>query len=410
VRALALAPGGKVIVGGAFTIFDNTNRNYITRLNPDGSHDLTFDPGIGANSAVSAVAALSDGRVVLGGNFTNVGGARFLRLARLQTNGAPDVNFSEATNFNATVLALSVHRSQTRRDRLVVGGGFSTPIRGVAQLRLDGSVDTSFSPGAGANNPVHTVLALPSGEVMIGGAFTTVGGVGNLAARVARLTADGVFDSDFSPVVITNGAIYALAMQPDGKVVIAGEFVLEGAPTYVNVARLNTDGSLDSTFNVGAAPNGQASGRIIIAGGFTAVGGDTRNYYARLLPNGALDTSFDPGSGANGIVYTVLLLPDGNVLLGGDFTFVSGTPRAGIARIHADDVDARLSGIEHLGTETWVSVLATPGVNYILETSTNLINWWPIATNNATGTSVILTDPNVSAYRSKFYRVRQAGF
>jgi uncharacterized delta-60 repeat protein len=417
VRALAVAPNGKVFVAGAFTVFDNTNRNYITRLNPNGSHDLSFDPGTGASSLVSAVGALSDGRVVLGGNFTNVAGARFLRIARLDTNGAPDLSFTDAAGFDAGIVALSVQTRDIMRNRLVVGGGFSTPIRGIAQLRLDGTVDTSFSPGEGANNPVHAVLALSDGRVIIGGAFTTVSGPGNPAARVARLAANGFFDTDFTPTAITNGTVYALGAQPDGKIVVGGDFILEGAPDRVNVARFNSDGSLDSSFNVGVGPNGpvfgvgvQASGRIVIGGGFTSVAGQTRNYYARLLSNGALDTTFDPGNGADGIVYAVLPLPDGNVLLGGDFRFVSGAPRAGVARIRADDTDARFSRIQHLGGEARLSILTTPGVNYIIETSTNLANWWPIGTNNATGTSLQLSDPDVSGYKSKFYRVRQAGF
>ena len=417
VRALALAPDGKIIVGGAFTAFDNTNRNYITRLNSNGSQDLGFDPRTGASSMVSAVATLSDGRVVLGGNFTNVGGVRFLRVARLLTSGAPDLNFSDTANFDAAVVALSVHTSTSLRDRTMVAGGFSLPIRGVAQLRINGTVDTSFSPGAGANNPVHAVLALPDGRVMIGGAFTFIDG--NPVSRVARFNADGQFDLGFAPTAITNGTVYAMSLQSDGKLIVGGDFVLEGAPDRVNVARFNADGSLDNSFTVGIGLNGpifalgiESSGRIVIGGAFTSVGGQTRNRYARLLSSGLLDTTFDPGNGADGIVYAVVPLPDGKVLLGGDFRFVSGAPRAGVARVQSGSTEARFSAVEYLGinTGTRLSIQVTPGVNYILDASTNLLNWWPIGTNNASGNTLQVLDPNVSPYKSKFYRVRQPGF
>ena len=412
VRALALAPDGKIIVGGAFTTFDETNRNYITRLHSNGSQDLGFDPGTGASAMVVAVAVLSDGRMVLGGNFTNVGSAPFVRIARLLTNGAPDLNFSQTASFDAAILSLSVHTSPSLRDRIAVGGGFSQPIRSVAQLRLNGSVDPSFSAGAGANNPVHAVLTFPDGRLMIGGAFTLLDG--SPASRLARFRADGLLDSGFAPTAITNGTVYSMALQVDGRLIVGGDFILEGAPDRVNLARFNSDGSLDTTFNVGLGLNGpvfavgvQSSGRIVIGGAFTMVAGQTRNYYARLLPDGLLDTTFDPGNGADGIVYVVMPLPDGDILLGGDFRFVSGTPRAGVARVRGGDTNARFSTIQYSGTQALLSIQVTPGVNYILETSADLQNWWPIATNNANSNTLELPDADVSPYRSKFYRVRQ---
>jgi hypothetical protein len=89
---------------------------------------------------------------------------------------------------------------------------------------------------------------------------------------------------------------------------------------------------------------------------------------------------------------------------------VSGAPRAGVARVEGGNTDARFSAIEYLGTQARLTLQVTPGVNYILDASTNLLNWWPIGTNNAGTNNLQVLDPDVSGYKSKFYRVRRTGF
>lgn len=411
VRSIALAPDGKVIVGGTFTTFDNTNRTNIARMNIDGSHDLSFDPGAGPNSIVSAVGAISDGRVLVGGSFTTFNGATFRRVARLTTNGAPDASFNGLPTFNAAVNSLATHPN----DRVAVGGGFTTPRARIAQLLLNGSEDTSFNPGTGADNIVHSVVTAPGGFVVIGGAFTRVDTIAT--KRVARLSPAGLVDSAFVVDAITNGAVLAVAVQSDGKVVAAGTFMTSNSSDTVTIARFNNNGSLDTSFDPGAGANGpiyavgiQRSGKIIIGGDFTLVDGRIRNRYARLLANGALDSTFDPGTGADNTVFSIVMLPDDNALIGGDFTSVTGVPRGGVAKIRANDRDSRISGIQHLGFEVRVSLSCTPGVNYILDTSSDLVNWAPWRTNIAVGSLLEFIDTNVNSQNQKFYRARQAGF
>src|SRR5262249_26264805 len=103
VRTLALQPDGKILLGGAFTQFDNLNRNFITRLNANGSQDLGFNPGTGANGLVASLALQADGRITLGGAFTTVNGVLFNRVARLTTSGLADVNFNAVPNFNSGI-------------------------------------------------------------------------------------------------------------------------------------------------------------------------------------------------------------------------------------------------------------------------------------------------------------------
>lgn len=411
VRALALQADGRVLVGGLFTAFANTNRNYVARINADGSHDLTFDPGLGPNASVFAVGVIPDGRVVIGGGFTSVNAVVYPRVARLHTNGAPDLNFNEVPGFNAAVNALSIQAD----GRVLAGGGFSVPIRSVAQLRLNGSVDTSFNPGLGANGPVHAALALSDGRAYLGGAFTQVDGLDSL--RVVRLKADGSFDASFTASAITNGTVYALARQADGKVLVAGDFYLDNSANRAHVARLNTDGSLDASFATDTSANGsvfamavQPSGKILIAGDFTTFAGEVRNHYARLNSNGSVDPAFDPGNGADGTVYALLLTPDNNVVLGGDFHLVNGVSRNGVAKVRANDGESRFTAMYRLPTHARLLLSVTPGANYVLETSADLRNWTPLQTNNAVSATIEFLDSAAPGYSQRFYRARQAEF
>ncbi|HEY2953204.1 MAG TPA: delta-60 repeat domain-containing protein, partial [Verrucomicrobiae bacterium] len=108
VFALALQADGKILVGGQFRTFNGTNRSRIARLNADGSLDLSFDPGLGANGDVYAVALQPDGKVVIGGAFTDVNGVTNLYAARLLTNGAVDTSFAAGAAINNELRAIVV--------------------------------------------------------------------------------------------------------------------------------------------------------------------------------------------------------------------------------------------------------------------------------------------------------------
>jgi hypothetical protein len=88
------AGGGKVLIGGKFTSYNNTSRNRIARLNADGSLDTTFDPGIGANGIVWDVALASDGKIYIVGDFTEFAGVLTSGVLRLNTDGTRDATFN----------------------------------------------------------------------------------------------------------------------------------------------------------------------------------------------------------------------------------------------------------------------------------------------------------------------------
>ena len=146
-----------------------------------------------------------------------------------------------------------------------------------------------------------------------------------------------------------NGQVLAIALQPDGKIVIGGLFSTVNGIVRNNIAHLNDDGTLDRTFAEGPALgiDGQVNaiaiqpnGGIIVGGTFSQAGEfETRNL-ARYQPEGSIDRSFGGGGtvehGADGTVHALAVQPDGKVVVGGDFHVISGQPRRGIARLKAD--------------------------------------------------------------------------
>ena len=189
----------------------------------------------------------------------------------------------------------------------------------------DGSLDTSFDPGSGANSWVYELAIQPDGKILIGGNFTTYNGTGRNS--IARLNADGSLDTTFDPGTGADNYVLGLAIQSDGKILIGGAFTTYNGTGRNSIARLNADGSLDTSFDPGAGANGfgyalaiQADGKILIGGDFTSYDGTGRNRIARLNADGSLDTSFDPGTGADNYPVALAIQPDGKILIGGGFT------------------------------------------------------------------------------------------
>lgn len=409
VRSVAVQNDGKIVLGGAFTQFDGTNRSHVARLNTNGAHDLSFNPGAGANALVASVAALSSGKVLLGGTFTNVNGTGCNRVARLNNDGGLDLTFNRSLSYDGAVNGLTVQPN----GGLVLGGAFGRPTRAISQLRANGTLDPSFNPGSGANGPVHTVIIQTNGQVLMGGAFTEVGGVPR--NRLARLNPDGLVDSSFAPMNVTNGTVYSIVVQNDGKLLIGGDLGVANLTNRPNILRLNpADGTLDPSFDPGAGANApvfaialQSNERIVIGGDFTMVQGTNRNHYARLLPNGAIDHDFDPKDGANGTVYCLAVLPSRNIVIGGAFTRVNGVARNGVALIRADDLELTILAFDVEGGVARMTVSTVQGRSYTLEASQDLKTWQVLDTGVATASTMEFTDSSAGFWTRRFYRVRQ---
>lgn len=334
---------GKVLIGGRFSQYDRVPVQRLARLDAQGELDGGFDVGAGPDGWVRALARQLDGRVLVGGEFANFVGFPRGGVARLLDDGTLDLSFDPGAGANGHVLAMVLQPG----GRLLIAGAFTnfngTPSNRVARLHANGGLDASFTIGAGANGVVRALALQPDGRIVIGGDFSSYDGV--LRSRVARLNADGTLDASFAPLLGASGAVRALALQPDGKLLIAGDVIsFDGVPAR-RVVRLNADGTRDASFDTSSGGNDsvlslavQPDGRICLAGNFTQWAGAPRGYIARVNSDGTFDSSFAPGAGAHSTVDSLALQPDGRLLIGGVFAWYDGARRGCVARVGADGV------------------------------------------------------------------------
>ena len=341
VNCLALQSDGKVLIGGSFTSWGGTPRNRIARLTTAGVLDATFSPGNGPSNQVRTIAVLSAGKLLVGGDFGNYNGTNRANIARVNTDGTLDATFDPGTGAYTRVSAIAVQPD----GKAVLGGSF--PVyngvgrRNVARVNADGSLDSAYATNTGANDVVYDCKLQPDGKILIAGNFTLVNGTGR--NRIARLNTDGSVDPTFAPPSGATASVYSIALQPDGKILIAGEFGYVNGSVRNRVARLNADGSTDLTFNPGTGGNSDAyrvilqpDGKVLLGGLFTQFNGAAHGGLVRLTSTGAVDNTFTTGTGMDSYLYDIALQPDGKIIVGGNFTVYNGTLRSRIARLNTD--------------------------------------------------------------------------
>ena len=371
VSSLAAQADGKILAGGLFTTVGGQPRTNLARLYADGTLDNGFNPGV--NGTVYSLAAQPDGKILLSGTFTIVGGQPRTNLARLNADGTLDNGFKPGAG--SAIYSLLVQAD----GKILVGGSFTTlsgqPCTNLARLNVDGTLDNGFNSGAGGS--VYALAVQADGKILLGGTFTTLSG--QTRNRLARLNSDGTLESGFNPGA--SSTVVCLIVQADGKILVGGQFTTLGGQTRNRMARLNADGTLDSAFNPAATSTIttvysmqlQADGRILLGGDFTALGGQTRNRLARLNSDGTLDTSFDPG--ANGTVYGMALQSDGLLLVGGNFTTLGGQARNRLGRLN--NTDPLTQSLSYDGsTITWLRGGVSPDFwRCTFEQSTDGLIW-----------------------------------
>jgi uncharacterized delta-60 repeat protein len=346
VFSIVVQPDNKILVGGIFQEFligQGAARNRIARLDPTTGLADSFDPN--ASNSVRSIAVQADGKVLAGGLFTSIGGQTRNRIARLDaTTGLAD---SFDPNANNEVDAIAVQAD----GKILVGGFFngSNSIGGQSRnfiARLDPATGLADSFDPKANGPVYSIAMQADSKILAGGEFTMFAPSGGAAVprhNIARLETDGRVDQTLNLSIASatgSGSVNAIAYQPDGKILIGGYFATVSGVAINNIARLNTDGTLDTAFNPNADSDGavfsvavQADGKILLGGDFIGINGQQRQRIARLNPDGTLDTAFNPNS--NGGIRSIAVQADGKVLAGGLFSTIGGQTRINIARLDA---------------------------------------------------------------------------
>lgn len=346
VKAITLQSDGKILIGGSFSSVGGTSRSKIARINTDGTLDTGFVPPT-ISSDVNAIAVQSDGKIVIGGSFTTVGGSSYRRIARLNADGSLDSSLTVGTGFSSFVYDVEIQSD----GKIVAGGSFSSynscsgGCPGLVRLNTDGSFDSSLDVGSGAA-AIYALEIQSDEKIVAAGAFTEFDGESK--NYIVRVNSDGSLDSGFAGTGADN-IILDVALQSDGDILIGGNFTSYSGTTRTRVARINTDGTLDTGFTDGGANAfvykmlPQTSGKVIIGGSFTQVDGTSQNYFARLNADGSLDTSFDVGTSFDDYVLALASQSDGKILVGTESfgTQYDGTSIGHLARIeNTDSADA----------------------------------------------------------------------
>ncbi|MBI5674697.1 MAG: DUF4214 domain-containing protein, partial [Nitrospirae bacterium] len=404
VYAIAVQGDGKILIGGGFTTIGGTTRNRIARLNTDGSLDTSFNPN--ANSGIWSIAVQGDGKILIGGGFTTIGGTTRNRIARLNANGSLDTSFNPNANSNVNAIAVQTD------GKILIGGDFTnvggTARNYIARLNATGGLDTSFNPNA--DSWVYSIALQADGMILIGGQFTTIGGTAR--NYIARLNATGGLDTLFDPDA--DSWVYSIALQADGMILVGGQFTSIGAIPVNCIARLNTDGSVDTSFDPIADSDVysiavRADGMILLGGQFTSIDWETRNYIALLNADGSLDTSFN-NPVPNGSVLSVALQADGKILVGGAFTNISGTARNYMARFANTEAALQtLTSAEDGSSLTWMRSGTSPEIERVaFEKSDDMSIWTSLGSGTRISEGWQLT--GLSLPLNQIFYIRALGY
>jgi uncharacterized delta-60 repeat protein len=298
---IAIQPDGKIVAVGNFTSVNGTSRLRIVRLNADGTQDAGFNSTAGVDNQILGVALQTDGKILIVGDFLNFGAAPRNYVARLDSDGTLDATFTPAAIVSNTASGTVRAVTPLADGTIYIGGGFSSvggvSRNNIARLTSTGSNDATFAPGTAANGFVETVLPIAGGQIMVGGSFTTF--AGNSRAGVVRLNSAGTVDLTFVPTALfTNlgtNIVHSILPQAGGKFLVAGTITAlnsdgAGSGFRRGIIRMNSNGSSDTAFNVNVGTNGtindvaiQPDGKIIIAGQFLSYNGVNQAPLARLL-------------------------------------------------------------------------------------------------------------------------------
>jgi uncharacterized delta-60 repeat protein len=449
VNALAIQADGKILVGGSFTTLGGQTRTNLGRLNSDGTLDDTFNAS--ASSNVYALALQADGGILVAGAFTRLGGQAHTNLARLDAAGGLDAGFVAAASGPVYCLA-------QQADGKILVGGFFTNLCGqvrtnLGRLETNGTLDAGFTAHArGPSAFINALAVQANGQILVGGAFANLGG--QARTNLGRLNSDGGPDAGFITGVSGGGfpLVYSLGVQANGQVLVGGAFTNLGGQMRTNIGRLNSDGGLDTGFHPGANSYVlslalQPDGKILAAGSFTSLGGQPRVRIGRLqntepatqslaFENSTLTwqrggtspeiwrASFDFTT--NGTDWVVL--GNGTRLPGGWQLTNVVAPANCTLRARGFVAGGQFNGSSWFVERTLPTIPLTVLVNdgdfgfrdrrfgfnfttgagsaVVLEVSTNLVDWTALATNRLGPSPLYFSDPGPAGFPWGFYRAR----
>jgi uncharacterized delta-60 repeat protein len=291
----------------------------------DYAVDPTFNPTFvfpefNVDESISDVLVLPDGKILVGGNFTQVNGEPVNFLVRLNPNGTRDTLFNSAITPSSGLLTYVKHLTLLADGKYLVTGNFKIngQYSGFVKLNSDGSIDGSLNNYAFLSDVNQRLVPLPDGKYIACGGRLINNEPYNLAYR---MNADGSPDPTFR-VTFGQGSCSDIQLQPDGKILISGSIHNGNYSYYEPLHRLNADGSRDATFNLQTTSGYGAIFNLLPDGKIIATYGDSQgSFTTRFNSDGSRDIQY-PECLAQGF----LPVGGGNILMAGCRKWTTGPP------------------------------------------------------------------------------------
>ena len=335
-------------------------------MDSTGKLDKSFNPPAGPRNHVNTTEVLDNGKIIVCGNFWSYNDTILSHIARVKSDGSLDITFDYNLEINADGSQLLKFKTMAKsllEEILLSVDGVSR--NHLARLDTNGALDLSFDVGTGLSGVGPSVIDIgiqSDGKIiLIGDYFDNYNSTN--CQNIFRINQDGSFDNSFNiGLGLDQNSIYTMAIDSQDRILLGGGFNSFNNYSSMGLVRLNPDGSIDSSFNIGSGfssgnPFGtnisaisvQSNGKIIVGGNFESFNGDTSIHLIRLLPNGKIDKSFSSGTGvipSSGYAGSILVQPNDKIILGGQsgFGYYNGTRTSNVIRLNPNgDLDQDFS-------------------------------------------------------------------
>lgn len=330
VRSIQQTADNRFLIFGDFSTYNDLPYKILLMVNGNGQIDTSFRFTVNYTGGINFAHLMPNGKILLGGGFFTADSPAYNNLIRLNNNGSLDTTLKAEVSSNRAILTGSTDFN----EKILIGGSFefyqNNFVNNMARLFNDGGFDATFSGTAIPSGPITKIIALPDGKWMVFGMFQFW--AGSPRGYFTRLLNDGTVDTSFHIGTGANQIVNDVKVLPNGSMIIAGNFTEINGTSCFKIAKLNNNGQLDSNFNRTLAINGvinsvyiEPNKKIVIGGNFTFGSSKTIFHLMRLDSNGFIDENFNIGYGLNAQVLSIHADIDGQLLIGGDFGLYDST-------------------------------------------------------------------------------------
>jgi uncharacterized delta-60 repeat protein len=349
VETIQVDSQGKIWCGGTFARYNDQYITYgLIRLNPDGTIVSNWNTGSSAINPLANVGLTGCNhritQIELTGSQANIFGTfNQYKNATRQCGARVDATGSLSTGnplFNYGIIGRT-----NSAGKIYMGVKFSSAqsmLSFFSRRQPDMSTfDPGFISGSSTNSNI-TALELDANEKpIIGGTFSSYSG--SAVARIARINTNGTLDTTFNVGAGANNTVWTIATGSGNSIYIGGEFTLYSGSAVNRITKINSNGTRDTSFNVGTGFNSivdfittDSTGKVYVGGQFTTYSGSSTPYFVRLNTNGTIDTTFNAGTGFDRPVKAIAIAADNKIYAGGQFFNYSGSSANGIVSLNMD--------------------------------------------------------------------------